>query len=118
MYRYYNANPNNLNIEDCSIRSISALEGISWADAYKKLSNFGRKHGLMLSSVESVEAYLDSFYDRVPIYEETVGEFIENHPRGKYAITMQGHITALIDGINYDTFDSSERLIWDAWKII
>ena len=51
MYIYYNANPNNLNIEDCSIRSISTLEGISWGKAYKKLSNFGRKHGLMLSKV-------------------------------------------------------------------
>lgn len=88
MYKYYNANPKNLEVEDCSIRCISALEGIPWNEAYKKLSNFGRKHGLMLSSVESIEAYLDSFYDRVPIYEETVGEFIENHPRGRFAITM------------------------------
>lgn len=96
-YRYLNMNPNNLNTEDCSIRAISSLENISWSDAYKKLSNFARKRGLMISSVVSIEKYLDSFYDRVPIVEKTVGEFIKNHRTGKYAITMPGHITALIE---------------------
>jgi len=87
-YRYYNANPYQLNAEDCSARAISSLENISWSDAYKKLSNFARKRGLMMNSVQSIEAYLDSFYDRVPIREKTVGEFIKNHKHGKYAIVM------------------------------
>jgi len=116
-FKYLNKNPNSANIEDCSIRCVSTVERISWSDAYKKLSNFARKRGLMISSVEAVEQYLDSFYDRVPITEYTVGDFIKNHPYGTYAITMPSHITSLVDGINYDTFDSSNRTIWDAWKI-
>lgn len=117
MFTYYNANPNLLDTDDCTVRAISCLENISWSEAYKKLCNFARKNGLMMNNISSIEAYLDNFYDRVPIIEETVGEFIDNHKIGRYAITMPNHITALVEGINYDTFDSSKNKIWDAWLI-
>lgn len=117
MYRYYNANPNKSNIEDCTIRALSVAEGISWDRAYDMLSDSARELGLMQSDVNAIEEYLDIRYKRVPIYEETVGEFIDNHPRGTYLITMPGHITVLKNGINYDTFNSSKRIIWSAWKV-
>lgn len=117
MYRYYNANPKQYNIEDCTIRALSVAEGISWDEAYNVLSNSARKYGLMQSDVKAIEQFLDLKYDSVPIYEDTVGEFIKNHKKGTYLITMRGHITVLKDGINYDTFDSSERNIWNAWKV-
>lgn len=117
MYRYYNANPNKSNIEDCSIRALSVAEDISWDKAYDMLSDSARKLGLMQSDVNAIEEYLDLRYDRVPVYEETVGEFMDNHPRGTYLITMPSHITVLKEGINYDTFDSSKRRIWGAWRV-
>lgn len=117
-YKYYNANPNKSNIEDCTIRALSVAEGISWDEAYKLLSDSARHLGLMQSDVGAIEKFLDLRYRRVPIYEETVGEFIDNHPRGIFLITMPGHITVLKNGVNYDTFDSSERMIWSAWKVI
>lgn len=117
MYRYMNKNPNRLNVDDCSIRSLSTVLGISWANAYDMLSDSARDLGLMMSSVEAVEEFLDTRFKRVFVYEKTVGEFIKNHTRGKFLITMPGHITALVDGYNYDTFDASERPIWSAWYI-
>lgn len=117
MYRYYNANPNKSKIDDCTIRSLSVAEDISWDKAYDMLSDSARKLGLMQSDVNAIEEYLDLRYDRVPIYEETVGEFIDNHPRGVFLITMPNHITVLKQGINYDTFDPSNRTIWDAWRV-
>lgn len=118
MYRYMNKNPNQFDVEDCSIRALSTVLNISWADAYDLLSESARDLGLMMSSVDAVEEFLDSRFDRVPIYEKTVGEFIKNHTRGNFLITMPNHITALVDGYNYDTFDSSRRPIWSAWEII
>lgn len=112
MFRYKNMNPNNANIEDCTVRALSVAEGISWDKAYRILSDSARKLGLMISSVEAIERFLDYNYERVAIEERTVGEFIENHVRGTFLITMRGHITVLKNGINYDTFDSSDREIW------
>lgn len=117
MFRYLNKNPYQLEVEDCSARALSTVLNISWAKAYDLLSDSARDLGLMMSSVEAVEEFLDTRFDRVPIYEKTVGEFIKNHKYGKFLITMPNHITALVDGINYDTFNSGNRPIWSAWKV-
>lgn len=118
MYRYYNANEFGNNIEDCSIRAISVAEHISWDEAYQKLSDYARARGLMLSSVISIESYLDDNYYRIETYpEQTVREFAEENPYGTYLITMSGHITILKDGIIYDTFDCTNRKIWSVWEV-
>ena len=88
MFTYYNANKFGYDIEDCTIRAISVAEGISWDKAYKKLCDYARKRGLMLSSVESIEEYLDDNYERVYIEDYTVGEFAYDNPYGTYLVTM------------------------------
>ena len=118
MYKYMNVNPKGNDIEDCTIRAISVAEGISWDEAYDNLSESAKDLGLMMSSVEAIEEYLNERYYKVPIYVETVGDFIKYHPYGIYLITMPGHITVLKNGVNYDTFDSRNREIWSAWKVI
>ena len=76
-----NANPFNNNIEDCTVRAISVAEGISWDEAYDKLSNSARDLGLMMNSVEAIEEYLDERYDKIPHYSKYVGEFINEYPK-------------------------------------
>lgn len=117
MYRYYNANPHDLHIEDCSARAVSSALDIPWSEAYDMLSDSARNMGMMMDSVEAVEIFLDRWFDRVYVTEETVKEFIENHPRGRFLITMPGHITALVNGVNYDTFNPGDRYIWSAWQV-
>lgn len=117
MYKYKNMNPKGHNIEDCTIRAISVAEGISWDKAYQNLSNSARKLGLMMSSVEAIEIYLDNKYKRVLCPVMKVNDFINTHQYGTYLITMAGHITVLKDEINYDTFDCGDRILWCAWKV-
>ena len=88
MFTYYNANKFGYDIEDCAIRAISVAEGISWDKAHKKLCDYARKRGLMLSSVESIEEYLDDNYERVCLEDCTVGEFAYDNPYGTYLVTM------------------------------
>lgn len=117
MFRYYNANIYNNNIEDCTIRAISVAENISWDKAYRKLSDYARERGLMLSSVQSIESYLDDNYYRFCNYNITVGEFARKYNRGTYLVTMRGHITVIINGVIIDTFDCSNRKMWCAWIV-
>lgn len=88
MFFYYNANIFGRDIEDCTVRAISVAEGISWDEAYKKLCDYARERGLMLSSVESIEEYLDDNYEKICTDDMTVGEFAYNHPVGTYLVTM------------------------------
>ncbi len=117
MFRYYNANIYNNNIEDCTIRAISVAENISWDKAYRKLSDYARERGLMLSSVQSIESYLDDNYTRFCNYNITVGEFARRYNKGTYLVTMRGHITVIINGVIIDTFDCSNRKMWCAWIV-
>lgn len=117
MYKYYNANTYNNDVMDCSVRAISTVEDTSWDYTYNKLSDLARKEGLMFDSVEFIEEYLDNRYPRQCHYSKTVGEFIDEHPKGRYLITMQGHITCVIDGVCYDTFDPTDRIMRCAWKV-
>lgn len=117
MFKYYNANPLKNKVSDCTTRAISLAECNSWDYTYNKLSNLAREQGQMMDSVEFIENYLDKRYPRQCHYSKTIEEFIDEHPHGVYLCTMTGHITCIIDGCVYDTFDCSNRIMRCAWKI-
>lgn len=117
MYVYYNANPKNRDISDCVVRSLSVLTNRDWEDVFDELSDLARDTGLMFDRVEFVEDYLDKRYPRECHYSKTVGEFAKEFPYGKYAVTMDGHITAIIDGRIIDTFNPSDRIMRCSWRI-
>ena len=117
MYVYYNNNPHNRHIDDCTLRAISLLTNRNWHDVYEELSSLANEESLMMDSVMFIENYLDERYPRECHYSKTIGEFSKEYPHGKYAVTTNGHITAIINGNIYDTFDPSDRIMRCAWKI-
>ena len=116
-YVYHNANPNDRHISDCVLRAISVLTDRTWEDVYAELSYLSSKDGYMFDNVSFVEDYLDERYPRECHYAKTVGEFADEYKHGRYVVTMDGHITAIIDGDICDTFNPSNRIMRCAWKI-
>lgn len=117
MFIYYNNNPHKRHIDDCVVRCISLLTNRGWEEVYNELSDLASDDSLMFDSVEFVEDYLDKRFPRECHYSKTIGEFAKEYPYGRYAITTKGHITSLINGNLYDTFDPSDRIMRCAWKI-
>lgn len=117
MFTYRNQNPYNRHIDDCVIRAISTLTNRSWKEVFDELSDLASEDGYMFDNVIFVEDYLDDRYPRECHYSKTVGEFAKEYPTGKYAVTMNGHITAIVDGNIIDTFDPSRRIMRCAWRI-
>lgn len=118
MYRFLNANSRGNFVNDCVVRAVSVAEGKSWDKTYEELSSIAQHEGILLDDVNFVENYLDKRYKRVCHYSKTVGEFIDEFPKGIFLITMQGHITVAIDGVLYDTFDCRDRRMWCSWEVI
>lgn len=116
-YKYYNANSKGNFVNDCVIRAISLAEGKTWDETYKELSDIAQSEGILLDDVNFVENYLDERYERVPHYAKTVGEFMCEYPKGTYLITMQSHITVIVDCVLYDTFDCRGRTIRCCWEV-
>ena len=117
MYKFYNANTKGNFVNDCVVRAISVAENKSWNETYEELSDLAQIEGVLLDDVEFVENYLDKRYMRECHYSKSVGEFLEEFPAGTYLVTMKGHITTIIDGVLYDTFDCRDRRMWCAWKV-
>lgn len=118
MYKFYNANPKGFFIDDCVLRSISVAEGISWNECQKKLSYLANKEAMLLNDVIFVEKYLDGKYNRKCYNNISVGEFARNCPKGHFVVTMNGHITAIIDNVIVDTWDCSKRIMKCCWQIM
>lgn len=119
MFQYYNANPLGRHVNDCAIRAISLAEDKSWDDTYIQLSEFARQEAITLSEIEFIDSYLADRYTRYCQDKNiiTVGDFANLNLKGKWLITMRGHITTIIDGIIYDTFDPSDRYLWCAYRV-
>lgn len=117
-YKFFNANARGNFANDCTIRAISLAEGKTWDETYSELSIIAQRNGIILDDVNFIEPLLDSRYDRICYDNIYVGEFAEDHPRGTYLITMNGHITCCIDGVIYDTFDCRDRIMWCAWEVL
>ena len=117
MYSFYNANAKGNFVNDCVVRAISVAENKTWDQTYEELSCIAQEEGILLDDVNFVESYLDSKYRRVPHLSMTVGDVIEEFPEGIFLITMNGHITVIVDGVLYDTFDCRDRKIRCIWNV-
>lgn len=120
MYKYYNANPLGRHVNDCSVRAISLATGKSWDETYTELAHYGRKQGITFSEVEFINDYLSDQYPEYIAREKGINilqDFLDLKFKGNWLITMAGHITCVIDGVCYDTFDPSDRVIWNIYKV-
>ena len=117
MYKFYNANSKGNYVNDCVVRAISVAEGKSWDETYDELSDLAQEQGNILDDVEFVEDYLDKRYDRQCHKSKTVGEFAAEYPVGICLVTMEGHITVVIDGTVFDIFDCRPKRMWCSWKV-
>ena len=103
MFRYYNANPFGRLVNDCTVRAISLATEQSWDSTYKKLIN------------DYLADQFPRFCPEERIY--TLADFLDLKLPGRWLVTMSGHITCVIDGICYDTFDPSKRYVWCIYKV-
>lgn len=121
MWQYYNANPLGRKVSDCAVRAISLATEQTWDDTYIMLSEYGRRQGITFSEVEFINDFLSERYERYcpprKTEMETVGDFVNLNLPGRWLITMRGHITCVIDGILYDTFDCSDNYIWCIYRV-
>ena len=121
MFEYYNANPLGRHVNDCAVRAISLAEEETWDNTYIKLANYARKQGITFSEIEFIDQYLSDRYDEFCQGKDkkifTVGDFAKLKLKGRWLVTMSGHITTVIDGVIYDTFNPSEHYMWCAYRV-
>jgi hypothetical protein len=114
---------------DCTVRGLASLFNCSYGLAHRKLKKWGRpyRRGASWSTVErateelsritgkgvKVGGYPQMLASTARLYGHkalTINQFIKQHPRGVFLLSMRGHVATLRDGVLYDhTQGSSKR---------
>ena len=116
MWQKYQPNPAGRNVGDCAVRAVAKALNVDWETAYARIALAGFLMGDMPSSDSVWGAVLrqNGFYrEAVPntcpdCY--AAEEFCQDHPEGVYVLGFGGHTATVVDGVLYDSWDSSNEI--------
>ena len=115
MYSHYNPNPKGNRVGDCVVRAISKALNKSWHEVFVDLCILGYIFCDCGSSNSVWNAYLVSRgFTRDIISNDcpecyTIEDFCNEYPQGTYISGTGTHAVCVIDGIIYDSWDSSSE---------
>ena len=101
-------NPCGRIVGDCAVRALGILTNQDWETTYIQLAFLGYQMCDMPNSSQVAGAFLrQRGYYRYPLPDdETIRQFVDDHPVGHYAVCTGSHIAAVIDGTLYDAWNS------------
>lgn len=115
MWKQVNPNPNGKSVGDCTVRAISLATGNGWMETYLDLCLFGLLMADMPSANAITTAYLKkNGFRRRTIPDDcpdcyTIANFCKDHQQGTYIIGTGSHLTAVIDGDLWDSWNSENE---------
>lgn len=117
-YAHYNPSPFGKNVGDCTVRALSKALNQDWHETYFGLCIEGALRGDMPSANATWGAYLrrHGFQRELAPEDTTVAEFSDAHPDGTYILALSSHVVCIVDGVLYDTWDSSHEIVLYFWR--
>ena len=115
VWKCVNLNPRGKSVGDCTVRAIAIATGSAWVDTYLDLCLTGMVMADMPSANSVTTAYLrNKGFRRRTIPDDcpdcyTIEDFCQDHPKGTYIIGTGSHLTTVIDGDLWDSWDSSNE---------
>ena len=124
--KYFNPHPQEKMVADCVKRALVAATGRT----YKEVSSELNRHKKITKS-----KHFSSKSNFIPYFEEELkfkrisfpavkgqprmngASFARSHRKGTYILNMAHHVVACIDGVLYDTWDSTEKCVYSAWVV-
>ena len=117
MWQEWNPNPTGRkNVGDCSVRAVAKALGTDWETAFAKIA----LNGFLMGDVISSDSVWGSVLRQNGFYREivpnqcpdcyTAEDFCKDHPNGVYVLGFGGHVATVVDGVLYDSWDSSREV--------
>lgn len=113
MWQKYNPNPVGRSVGDCAVRAVAKALDVSWETAYSMMAVNGFAMGDMPSSNSVWGAVLRQHgFSRSAIENTcpdcyTAEDFCHDHPEGTFVLGFGNHTCCVIDGVIFDSWDSS-----------
>ena len=122
MWEYYNPNPAGRSVGDCAVRAVARALNLDWEAAYTIIASAGfdmcdmpssdavwgavlRKHGFVRKTIP----------DGCPNCY-TAEDFCSVHLNGTYVLGFGQHAATVVDGVLYDSWDSSKAIPQYYWE--
>lgn len=113
MFSEYNPNPIARRVGDCAVRAVAKALDTDWETAFIALTTNAFAMGDMPSSdsvwgatLRQKGFYRENIPDTCPDCYN-VNDFINDHPEGTYVLGFGGHVATVVDGVLYDSWNSS-----------
>ena len=126
MYQFCNVHPKGLLVPDCVKRAITKTADMDYHEVQLQLNRHKKLTGAKTfnedknwkSFVENVLNGTKLSFPAVKGMPRMNGtRFCKAYPKGRYILSMAGHLSCCIDGVIYDTWDCSEKCVYQAYKI-
>lgn len=119
---FFNPNPSNQRVGDCTIRALCKALDKEWETAYIETAC----EGLKLHDMPSANHVWGSLLRKYG-YEQrampslcpdctTVNKFTLEHPKGKYVLSCESHVVTAENGDFFDTWNSGEEVVLYYWQ--
>lgn len=101
---------------DCAVRAIAKALDISWEQAYAKLSAIGFLMGdIMNADIVWGAVLREAGFVREIIPNTcpdcyTIEAFCEDHPEGTFVLKSENHVSTVVDGVLYDSWNSETKV--------
>jgi len=121
MWKEFLNNPCGRRVGDCSVRAISKALDVDWEKAYSMLVAAGYAMCDMPSSNGVISAVLrDNGFIRKSLPTSvsntyTADDFTKEYNKGTYVIGFGNHVATVVDGVIYDSWDSSNEIPQYFW---
>ena len=109
MFKETNPNPTKNLTSDCLVRALSILLDKSWEYMFIELCVYAYSIYDMPTSMNVCNRYLTHLgYTKqlVPYHIQTIKQFCEDYPNGRYLLVTSNHAVTVIDGNYLDAWDS------------
>lgn len=126
MYKFLNVHPKGLRVGDCVKRAITTSTGMDYMEVQKELNRYKKVSGCeKFNESKNWKGYVENVLKGKKLSFQAVkgqprmnGErFCEAYPKGHYILNMAGHLSCCVNGVIYDTWDCSDKCVYNAWEI-
>lgn len=126
-FTLYNPNPTEgkkAKKGDCVIRAFAIASDKTWLEAFDILTENARKtYNVPNDNQNYKEVFAQQGYVSTPVKvvkgkkRMTVLDFCKKNSKGRFILRVANHLTAVVDGIVYDSWNTEECCVYKYWTI-
>lgn len=123
IFEYTNPHPTKKATSDCVVRAFTIALNKDYLEVRRDLNKLKREMGYQNYKDNKFLNKLLSKYDSYT-FQAVAGQprikgfdFVKHFPIGNFILSMGRHLVACVDGVIKDTWDSSRRTVYKAYKI-